>query len=225
MSVVTDSRAPHGTEALDASIRDAPASAGEPAAASRAVADPDWGTAVAGLQAALRLAGVDPEDPRVDGTPERVIRALMAACDREGLESPETLLATQFETGAPADGRAVPVVVGPVPFTSLCEHHLMPFRGSAWLGYIPQPQAGGYVGLSKLARLVTWHTRAMGMQERFTQNLLSDLRTHLEPAAAAVLLKADHTCMTCRGAEADGALTTTWLVFGAGAADLLARMQ
>jgi GTP cyclohydrolase IA len=218
MSVFTDSRTARGAEAPDASGLD-----GAGSAKTSGVADPDWDAAVTGLRAALRLAGMDPEDPRVAGTPERVIRALVTACDRAGLESPEILLTKRFDTAA--EGRAVPVVVGPVPFSSLCEHHLLPFRGSAWLGYIPQSETGGYVGLSKLARLVAWHTRAMGMQERITQNLLSDLRAHLEPAAAAVMIKADHTCMSCRGAEAEGALTTTWLTHGDAGTDLLARMQ
>jgi GTP cyclohydrolase I len=189
-------------------------------------ADPDWAVAVEGLRAALRLAGVDPAEPRVEGTPERVVRALIAACDRGGLDDPTTLLAAQFdaENEAPGD-TAVPVLVGPVAFTSLCEHHLLPFRGIAYLGYIREGEVTGYVGLSKLARLVTWHTRTMGMQERFTAGILADLCTYLKPAAAAVKIRAEHTCMTCRGATASGALTTTWLVHGEAGSDLLAQMN
>lgn len=189
--------------------------------------DADWDAAVHGLRAVLRLAGVDAEDPRVAGTPERVVRALIEACDRSGLEEPKALLVKRFEIGTAADdgGDAVPVIVGPVPFTSLCEHHLMPFRGSAWLGYLPQLGSLGYVGLSKLARLVAWHARGMGMQERLTRTILSDLRTYLEPAAAAVKITSDHTCMSCRGAHADGALTTTSLSHGGQGPDLLAQMH
>jgi GTP cyclohydrolase IA len=189
-------------------------------------ADSDMAVAVEGIRAALRLAGVDPDEPRVADTPGRVIRALIAACDRSRLDDPTIVLAAQFNAEAPGDlPMAVPVIVGPVPFTSLCEHHLLPFRGIAFLGYIPPPDSGIYVGLSKLARLVTWHTRSMGMQERFTTAILTDLCTHLKPAAAAVKIKAEHTCMTCRGASAEGALTTTWLVHGSAGTDLLAQMN
>lgn len=189
-------------------------------------ADSDMAMAIEGLRAALRLAGVDPDEPRVADTPSRVIRALVAACDRSRLDDPAILLAAQFRAETLGDvPMAVPVIVGPVPFTSLCEHHLLPFRGSAFLGYIPLPDSGAYVGLSKLARLVTWHTRSMGMQERFTTAILADLCTHLKPAAAAVKIKAEHTCMTCRGASAEGALTTTWLICGSAGADLLAQMN
>lgn len=186
----------------------------------------DMAVAVEGIRAALRLTGIDPDEPRVTGTPGRVIRALIAACDRSGLDDPAILLSAQFDAEAPGDfPMTVPVIIGPVRFTSLCEHHLLPFRGNAFLGYMPPNDSGVYVGLSKLVRLVAWHARSMGMQERFTTAILADLCTHLKPAAAAVKIKAEHTCMTCRGASAEGALTTTWLVYGAAGADLLAQMN
>ena len=186
----------------------------------------DWSSAVEGIRAALRLAGVDPNSPRVVDTPERVITALIASVDRSALEEPKTLLAKRFEAGTSEYVHAVPVLVGPISFTSLCEHHLLPFRGVAWIGYVPAEADGGYVGLSKLARLVEWHTRAMGMQERITGDILTDLQTHLSPLAGAVKLVAEHTCMTCRGAKAERAMTTTWREFGGKAgADLLAAMN
>jgi GTP cyclohydrolase IA len=186
----------------------------------------DMAVAVEGLRAALRLAGVDPDEPRFADTPDRVIRALIASCDRSRLDDPAILLTAQFDAEASKDlSMAVPVIVGPIPFTSLCEHHLLPFRGTVFIGYIPPPDSGAYVGLSKLARLVTWHARSMGMQERFTTAILADLCTHLKPAAAAVKITAEHTCMTCRGASAKGALTTTWLVRGSAGADLLTQMN
>ncbi len=229
MTVSTDSRTGHDTEALAASALDHALAGAQPPHLISDIADPDWTAAVAGLQAVLRLAGLDPAEARLSGTPERVIRAVMASCDRSDLETPERLLTKRFETDAHADAAdddgAGPLMVGPVQFTSWCEHHLMPFRGSAWLGYLPQRESDGYVGLSKLARLVAWHSRGLGMQERLTKNLLLDLRTHLKPASAAVKITAEHTCMSCRGASAVGALTTTWRTFGDGGRELLAAMQ
>jgi GTP cyclohydrolase I len=231
MTVSTDSRTGRDTEALKATALGQALAGAQSTHLIGDIADPDWTAAVAGLQAVLRLAGLDPAEARLAGTPERVIRALMAACDRSGLEAPERLLTKRFEadvdahTDGDAGDWAGPLMVGPVQFTSWCEHHLMPFRGSVWLGYVPQRESDGYVGLSKLARLVAWHARGLGMQERLTKNLLLDLRTHLKPASAAVKITAEHTCMSCRGASAVGALTTTWRIFGDGAPELLAGMQ
>lgn len=231
MTVSTDSRSERDTEALNTSALGQALGGTQSTHLINDIADPDWMAAVAGLQAVLRLAGLDPAEVRLSGTPERVIRAVMAACDRSGLETPERLLTKRFETDADthidaeAGDEAGPLMVGPVQFTSWCEHHLMPFRGSAWLGYVPQRESDGYVGLSKLARLVAWHARGLGMQERLTKNLLRDLRTHLKPASAAVKITAEHTCMSCRGASAVGALTTTWRSFGNGGRELLAAMQ
>lgn len=229
MTVSTDSRSGRDTEALKASALDQALPDATSAHLINGIADPDWLAAVAGLQAVLRLAGLDPAEPRLSGTPERVIRAVVAACNRSGLETPERLLTKRFaaepDPHADAGDGAGPLMVGPIQFTSWCEHHLMPFRGSAWLGYVPQRESDGYVGLSKLARLVAWHARGLGMQERLTKNLLLDLRTHLKPASAAVKITAEHTCMSCRGALAVGALTTTWRSFGGGGRELLAGMQ
>ncbi len=228
---VTESCTEGDIEALKGSALDQALADAQSTHLISGVADPDWTAAVCGLQAVLRLAGLDPAEPRLSGTPERVIRAVIASCDRSGLETPERLLTKRFETDADAhddaedDGGAGPLMVGPIQFTSWCEHHLMPFRGSAWLGYVPERESDGYVGLSKLARLVAWHARSLGMQERLTKNLLLDLRTHLKPASAAVKVTAEHTCMSCRGASAVGALTTTWRAFGDGGRELVAAMQ
>jgi GTP cyclohydrolase I len=104
------------------------------------------------------------------------------------------------------------VIVGPVRFASLCAHHLLPFFGTAHVGYIPQ---GKVVGLSKLARAVEFTAFGLWSQEELTDQILNTLDGRLSPRGAAVVMKAEHTCMSARGARAHDALTTTSSMSGA----------
>jgi len=98
------------------------------------------------------------------------------------------------------------VTVGPVPFSSLCAHHLLPFHGVAHVGYIPDKWL---VGLSKIPRVVEHFARLLQMQERMTTQIADYLDANLHPQGLIVLVEARHLCMECRGVKTSGAITRT----------------
>lgn len=110
------------------------------------------------------------------------------------------------------------VVVAPIPFYSLCEHHLLPFHGRAFIAYLPGERI---LGLSKFARVVDHFARRLQVQERLTTEVADYLESGddehrgIEPRALAVVLKAEHLCMSMRGAQVPGAITTTSVLRGA----------
>jgi GTP cyclohydrolase I len=158
--------------------------------------------ALRGIHALLRLMGEDPDRPGLTGTPARVVRAYLEMAARPG--DPGHDLAVVF---ADIDHTNTPVVVGPIPFVSLCEHHLLPFTGEAWVAYVPS--TGRVVGLSKLPRTVRHYAARPQVQERLTQQIAEAVDTYLEPAGVGVLVRGDHTCMSLRGARTSGARMTT----------------
>jgi GTP cyclohydrolase I len=105
------------------------------------------------------------------------------------------------------------VVVKDIPFYSTCEHHLVPFHGSAHVGYIPS-EDGRVTGLSKLARLVEVYARRPQVQERLTTQIVEALMTHLKPKGAIVVIECEHMCMSMRGIRKPGAKTVTSAVRG-----------
>ncbi len=145
------------------------------------------------------------EDVNRDGlkeTPHRVAKYLTEAT--RGYE-----MSVNLKTFEGHDTYDQMITVGPVPFYSLCEHHLVPFFGSAWVAYIPD---GRIVGLSKLARLVEKYALRLQVQERMTAQIGDDLVSCLNPSGAGVKVTARHLCMEMRGVKKPGAETvTTWL--------------
>lgn len=108
------------------------------------------------------------------------------------------------------------VVVAPIPFYSLCEHHLLPFHGEAFVAYLPNQRI---LGLSKFARVVEHFARRLQVQERLTTQVADYLEAGLSNGGAVrglgVVLKAEHLCMSMRGAQVPGAITTTSVMRGA----------
>ena len=104
------------------------------------------------------------------------------------------------------DGYDDLVVVKDVPFQSVCAHHLLPFQGTARIGYVPGERL---IGLSKLARGLDLFARGLQIQERLTVQVADWLDSTLQPRAATVLLDAEHLCMTPRGVHAAGITTST----------------
>jgi GTP cyclohydrolase I len=139
-------------------------------------------------------------------TPRRFAEALLDMTS--GLhEDPAEHLRT-FDS----DGYDEIVVVKDIPVRSLCEHHLLPFVGVAHVAYLP---AGRIVGLSKLARLVDGFARRLQVQERLTMQVASTLAdSPVEPRGVAVVIEAEHMCMTMRGVRAPGTRTTTSVMLG-----------
>jgi GTP cyclohydrolase I len=103
------------------------------------------------------------------------------------------------------------VVVKDIPFYSLCEHHLLPFFGSAAVAYIPD---GRVVGLSKIPRIVDMYARRLQIQERLTQQVADLLMDRLHPLGVGVVIEATHLCAAMRGVEKPGMVMTTSAVLG-----------
>jgi len=103
------------------------------------------------------------------------------------------------------------VLVRDIGFTSLCEHHLLPFSGVAHIGYLPDEQI---VGLSKIARTVDTFARRLQVQERLTQQIAGWLHDQLRPRGLGVVLEAEHQCMSLRGARVSGSRTVTSALLG-----------
>lgn len=164
------------------------------------------------IEAAVReiLAAIG-EDPSRDGlleTPSRVARAY-AETMRGYSEDPTMHLAKQFEVG-----HSEMVIVRDIAFSSLCEHHMLPFIGRAHIAYIPAP-GGKVCGLSKLARVVDGYASRLQVQERLTMQVADAIVDTLEAAGVLVVIEAEHLCMTIRGVHKPGAMTTTSAVRGA----------
>jgi GTP cyclohydrolase I len=162
--------------------------------------------------AVIRLLEFIGEDPSREGlldTPKRVIKALNEMT--EGYkQDPGIILSTVFEEpGLQYDQM---IVLHGIEFSSLCEHHLQPFRGTAAVGYIPD---GKIVGLSKLARLVDCFARRLQVQERMTEQIKAALIDHLNPLGAAVYIEAHHACMGNRGVRKHQGIMTTQALHGA----------
>jgi GTP cyclohydrolase I len=98
------------------------------------------------------------------------------------------------------------VLLRDVPFYSICEHHLMPFIGSAHVAYMP---AGSVLGVSKLARIVDCFSRRLQVQERLTDQIADFIMSNLKPKGVAVVLEASHSCMTIRGIKKPGSVMVT----------------
>jgi len=161
----------------------------------------------AGVRLLFEGLGMDAEDPRISGTPDRVARMYDEIF--AGLrQDPADVLDAVFEEHH--DGL---VLVRDIPFSSMCEHHLVPFVGRAHVGYLPNEQ-GQVTGLSKLARLVDVAARRPGLQERVTSLIADALVDALKPRGAIVVIEAEHFCMTMRGVRKPGAMTVTSQVRG-----------
>lgn len=164
-------------------------------------------TAEAGVALLLTHIGEDRGRPGLIDTPARVVRAMLEMTDGY-LIDPGELLATTFDE--PCDEM---VVVRGVAFTSLCEHHLLPFVGTAAVGYLPA--SARVVGLSKLARLVDCFAHRLQVQERMTEQIASAIDEVLEPLGAGVVVEARHSCMGCRGPRKPEAVMVTSAMRGA----------
>mgnify|MGYP000935765646 CR=1 FL=1 len=150
----------------------------------------------------LAELGVDLAEESTAQTPGRMARALA-----------ELLTPRDFEmTTFPNDeGYDELVLVQGIPVQSLCEHHVLPFVGVAHVGYLPGDRI---LGLSKLARTVEHHARGVQTQERLTQRVAEHLRTALGARGVGVVVEAEHTCMSLRGARVAGSRTVTSALLG-----------
>ena len=160
--------------------------------------------AEAAVRTLIAWAGDDPTREGLLETPHRVTKAYR-----------------EFFAGYGEDAREVGgyddvVLVRDIPFSSHCEHHMVPFFGKVHIAYLPHD---GVVGLSKLARLVEVYARRLQVQENMTAQIIDAVNEHLNPRGAAVMIEAEHMCMSMRGVRAHGALTITQRFTGVFAED------
>lgn len=160
------------------------------------------------------------EDPKRDGlldTPKRVVKALREMTVGYKMD-PKAILSRTFDAG----GYDEMVVLRGIGFASMCEHHMLPFTGTAVVAYIPGDRV---VGISKLARLVDCYARRLQIQERLTRQIADEVHSVLSPKGYGVVLQAEHQCMSCRGVGKQGANMVTSALGGIIKEDVAARAE
>jgi len=162
----------------------------------------DAAAATTAARALLVALGADLDAPGLSETPGR-----LAAAYAE-LLTPRPFKLTTFPND---EGYDELVLARGIPFSSLCEHHVLPFVGVAHVGYIPGDRI---LGLSKLARIVELFARRLQVQERMTVQIADWLQDQLAPKGVGVVLEAEHLCMSVRGVRVPGSRTTTSAVHG-----------
>jgi len=172
-----------------------------------ATARPSREEAEAAVRTLLAFTGDDPDREGLLGTPKRVVDAYEELYGGYGECPAEVLDRTFSEIGKYDDF----VLVRDIAFSSHCEHHMMPFTGKAHIAYKPVERV---VGLSKLARLVDIYARRLQTQEHLTSQIATAIDEILNPRGVAVMLEAEHMCMSVRGVEKPGSSTITTQFIG-----------
>ncbi|MGZ4452336.1 MAG: GTP cyclohydrolase I FolE [Nocardioidaceae bacterium] len=173
----------------------------------------DLGAAQRAAADLLAALGLPVDRDEMLETPRR-----MALAYAEMLTVPEF----DFTTFANTEDYDELVLVEDIPVRSLCEHHMLPFTGVAHVGYLP---ADRVLGLSKFARIVDFYARRAQTQERLTTQVAQHLQTQLSPRGVGVVIEAEHTCMSLRGARAENTRTVTSALRGHLREDPAARAE
>lgn len=183
----------------------------------RVVHEPDGGIDLAAAELAaaqfLRALGIQLDSESLQGTPGRMVRAYAE------LFTPRPFNLTTFPND---EGYDELVLARAIPVRSVCEHHLLPFVGRAHVGYLPGDRI---LGLSKLARVVEHFACRPQVQERLTKQIADWLADQLHPKGVGVVLEAEHSCMTLRGAQAVGSSTVTSTLLGVLREDARSRQE
>jgi GTP cyclohydrolase I len=178
--------------------------------------DVDLDRIAAAVREILLAVGEDPDREGLQDTPMRVARMyaeLFAGLRTDPAAHLTTVFTEQYDEL---------VVLRDIPFNSLCEHHLMPFEGVAHVAYLPN---GKIAGISKLARVVDAFANRPQVQERLTNQIADLLEERLDAKGVAVIMKATHTCMTCRGVKKPGSLMVTSALRGRCKSDARTRSE
>jgi GTP cyclohydrolase I len=178
----------------------------------------DLERAEAAIRELLLAIGEDPNRDGLLNTPSRVAR-MWSELLAGAAEQPEQHLSTTFEIE-----HDEMVLVRDIPFTSLCEHHMLPFNGTAHIAYLPGT-LGKFTGLSKLARLVEGYSRRLQVQERLTSQIADAMESMLSPSGVLVVVEAEHSCMSIRGVRKPGSRTVTSSARGIYRTDTAARAE
>jgi GTP cyclohydrolase I len=172
-------------------------------------------TAEEAVATILRFIGEDPDRDGLIDTPSRVVRAWREMTSGYG-DDPAGILARTFEESSDEM-----IVLRGITFYSVCEHHLLPFYGTAAVGYLP----GRVVGISKLARLVNCFARRLQIQERMTRQIAEAVEQHLGARGVGVVLRAHHLCMGCRGVRQEETEMVTSSMLGTLRSDATSRSE
>ena len=164
----------------------------QPSSVSAATQRPSRSEAEAAVELLLRWIGDDPAREGLTGTPERVVRAWEEFCVGYS-EDPASMLQRTFEE---VEGYDDMVMLRNIRLESHCEHHLVPIIGVAHIAYVPNRRV---VGISKLARVLDGFSRRLQTQETLTAQVADCIQNALQPKGVAVLIDAQHQCMTTRG--------------------------
>ena len=208
-SIVTEIETEIGEEddtpaALAAALAPAASIEGTSTAGSRASSGN--GRVEAAVRGILREIGEDPDRQGLLGTPGRVHRMYAELTAGYHVDPERLINAAIFDVDY-----SEMVVVKEIPFYSLCEHHLLPFFGTAAVAYIPK---GRVIGLSKIPRIVEMYARRLQVQERLTQQVAGFLQERLGPSGTGVVIEATHLCAVMRGVRKPGTVMTTSHVLG-----------
>lgn len=159
---------------------------------------------------ARMMVQLDPTGRRrsTDNTPQRVARMFVNELTAGYYVNIEEL----FESVFPNEGYDGMVAVHEIAINSMCEHHWMPIHGMAHVGYLPEDHV---LGLSKVARVVDAYSRRFQLQERLTKQIADAIEEYLQPKGVIVVIEAEHLCLSVRGAQKPGTLTTTSAIRGA----------
>lgn len=169
---------------------------------------PSRGEAEAAVRTLIRWAGDDPEREGLEDTPKRVVKSYEEFF--EGYQQdPEEILRRTFEE---TEGYDEMVVLKDIEFHSHCEHHMVPITGKAYVAYLPDKRV---VGISKLARVVEAYARRLQIQEKMTAQIANAINDVLKPRGVAVIVEAEHQCMTSRGVNKPGVSMVTSTMLGA----------
>ncbi len=159
------------------------------------------------IRTLIRWSGDDPSREGLVDTPKRVARAWLEYCGGYAEDPAHHLSRTFQEVG----GYNELVLLKDIPFQSHCEHHMAPITGKASIAYMPQDRV---VGISKLARVLNGFARRLQIQERLTAQVAECIWENLQPQGVAVVIEAQHGCMTGRGVRTPGVAMTTSRLLG-----------
>lgn len=184
---------------MDAIVKNFPGAGTQSDAAN---ARPSQAEAEEAVRVLLRWAGDNPEREGLLDTPKRVAKSYRELFSGYDLNANDVLGTTFEEVGGYDDI----ILVRDIPFYSHCEHHMVPIIGKAHVAYLP---AGRVLGLSKIARVVEIYGRRLQTQETMTAQILQAIDTKLKPRGVAVMIDAEHMCMSMRGVQKQGSTTLT----------------
>ncbi|MCF4098724.1 GTP cyclohydrolase I FolE [Maritalea mediterranea] len=183
---------------MDATIKPLKKEISEP----KTIVRPSREEAEQAVRTLLAWAGEDVSREGLQETPKRVVKAYEEFFEGYRLDAEEVLNKTFRDVGGYDDI----VLVKDIPFFSHCEHHMVPFVGKAHIAYLPTDSV---VGLSKLGRVTDVFAKRFQTQENLTQQIIDAINDSLNPRGAAVMLEAEHMCMSLRGVKKHGAITLT----------------